>query len=99
MDYSDAQILEVMLRLGVSQADLMRAQSSQRALDALKARLKRAYKTLALECHPDRTHNDPEKAALFQLATHVVKEIETIQPHPNPRRLKWAVRIKATAMS
>lgn len=99
MDYSDAQIMEVMLRLGVSQADLMRAQTSQRALDALKARLKRAYRQLAMECHPDRTNNDSDKAALFQLATHVVKEIETIQPHPNPRRMKWAVRIKATATS
>jgi len=49
MDYSDAQIIEVMFRLGVSQADLQRAQTSQRALDALKARLKRSYKALALE--------------------------------------------------
>lgn len=96
MDYSDAQVLEVMSRLGVSQADLQRAQTSQRALDALKARIKRSYKALALECHPDRTNNDSDKAALFQLATHVVKEIEEIRPHPNPRQIKWAARIRAT---
>ena len=95
MDYSDAQIIEVMLRLGVNQSDLQRAQSSQRALDALKARLKKAYKKLALECHPDRTKDDPEKSKLFQLATHVVKEIESIEAHPDPRRVKWAAKIRA----
>jgi DnaJ-domain-containing protein 1 len=95
MSYSDAQILEVMIRLGLNQADIMRAQHSQRALDALKSHLKKAYKRLALECHPDRTEGDTEKAALFQLATHVVKEIEAIEAHPNPRRIKWAARIRA----
>jgi len=95
MDYSDVQIIEVMTRLGVSQADLQRAQTSQRALDALKAQLKKSYKRLALECHPDRTKDDPEKTVLFQLATHVVKEIEAMEAHPNPRRVKWAARIKA----
>ena len=97
MDRSDAQIMEVMLRLGVSQADLSRAQTSQRALDALKARIKHTYKALALECHPDRSNDDPEKVALFKLATEVLQEIEDIQPHPDPRSVKWAVRIKATA--
>lgn len=96
MGYSDEQIVQVMERLGVSQSDLMRAQSSERALDAIKARLKKSYKALALECHPDRTNGDPDKAALFQLATHVVKEIEAMEAHPNPRRVKWAARIKAT---
>ena len=99
MDYSDVQIIEVMTRLGVSQADLLRAQHSERALDALKAQLKKSYKRLALECHPDRTKDDPEKTALFQLATHVVKEIDAIRPHPNPRRVKWAARIKATVIA
>jgi len=96
MDYSDAQIIDVMHGLGVSQADLLRAQSSSRSLDALKSRLKRAYRKLALECHPDRTRDDPEKTRLFQLATHVVKEIESMEAHPNPRKVKWAVRIRST---
>jgi len=96
MDYSDAQIVDVMSRLGVSRADLQRAQTSQRALDALKQRVKRAYKALALECHPDRTNDDQDKAAMFKLATNVVEEIDAIRPHPNPRRVKWAARIKAT---
>lgn len=94
MDYSNVQIMEVMVRLGVCQADLLRAQTCQRTLDALKARIKKSYRKLALECHPDRTQDDADKAALFQLATHVVKEIETMQAHPNPRRIKWAARIR-----
>lgn len=99
MEFSDAQIIEVMHRLGVSQDDLLRAQSSERTLDALKARLKKPYKALALECHPDRTNNDPDRAALFQLATHVVKEIESMQAHPNPRQVKWAVRIRSMSVT
>ena len=99
MDYSDEQILEVMYRLGVSQSDLLRAQSSQRALDALKSRLKPAYRALAKECHPDKTDNDADLARLFQLATHVVKEIETMQAHPNPRKVKWAVRIRSMSVT
>lgn len=98
MDYSDGQVLEVMRQLGVSQTDILRAQSSQRALDALKVRLKRSYRALALRCHPDRTDNDPEKASLFQLATHVVKEIEATTAHPCPRRIKWAAKIKASVV-
>lgn len=96
MGYSNAQVIEVMQKLELSQAGIMRAQSSQRALDALKSRLKRAYRILALECHPDRTGGDEAKTNLFQLATHVVEEIETIQAHPNPRRVKWAARIRAS---
>lgn len=96
MDFSDAQIIEVMGRLGVSQADLLRAQSSERALDAIKARLKKAYRKLALECHPDRTGEDAGKAELFQLATHVVKEIETMVPRARTRTVKWAVRIRSS---
>jgi len=99
MGYSDAQIMEVMHRLGVSQPDLLRAQTSQRALDALKSHLKHAYKALAMECHPDRTNDDPDKAALFQLATHVVQEIESMESCPDPRAIKWAVRIRSLTVT
>ena len=94
MDYSDAQIIEVMHRLGVSQPDLLRAQSSQRALDALKARLN----PVCLRVDEVEVGDD-DLAALFQLATHVVKEIESMQAHPNPRRVKWAVRIRSTSVT
>jgi len=95
VDYSDVQILEVMHGLGITQAGIARAQLSARSLDALKSKVKRTYKALALKLHPDRTNNDVEKAKLFQLATHVVKEIESMEAHPNPRTVKWAVKIRS----
>lgn len=98
MEYTDAQIAEVMAGLGVAPEDLQRARVNARALDALRARLKKSYRKLALSLHPDRTGGDPEKARLFQLATEVVQEIERMKVEP-PRRVKWAVRIKAVTLS
>lgn len=94
MEYTNAQISEVMQRLGVDQSDIQRACSSSRACDALKSRTRRAYKKLALKLHPDKTNNDPDKAALFQLATEMVEEIKGIVPVTHPRREKWAAKFK-----
>lgn len=80
--------------LGLDRADFVHARSNGRALDAFKARVRRAYRKLVLELHPDRTGNDPEKAKLFQLATAVVKEIETMTPCPRPRRYRWAMKMR-----
>jgi len=99
MDYSDAQVAEVMSKLGVDHSDLVRAQSCQRSLEALQRRVKGTYKLVALECHPDRTGGDDEKTALFQLATHVVQEIESMKAHSHSRRVRWAVRIRSMSVT
>jgi hypothetical protein len=98
VEFTDAQIAEVMTGLGLTRDDLRRVRTNQRALDALRSRIKKAYKRLVLTLHPDRTGGDPEKAALFQLATEVVQEIEKMEAGP-PRHVKWAVRIKAVTVS
>lgn len=98
MEFTDAQIAEVMAGLGIAPEDFQRARVNGRALDALRAHVKKAYRKLALSLHPDRTGGDPEKAKLFQLATEVVQEIEKMEAEP-PRRVKWAVRIKAVTVS
>lgn len=98
MDYTDEQILEVMGRLGVTQADIVRARASEADLRDFQDRVRQAYRKLALELHPDRTGNDAYKSQLFQLATQVVDEIKSMQPIKNNRRVKWAVRLKAVAV-
>lgn len=98
MEFTDAQIAEVMAGLGVTPTDLQRARVNGRALDALRAHVKKAYRKLAFSLHPDRTGGDPEKAALFQLATEVVQEIGRMEAEP-PRRVKWAVRIKSMTVA
>lgn len=99
MEYTDAQIAEVMEGLEIDQAILLRAQTNARALDTLKRGIKKAYRKLALRLHPDKTGGDPAKSVLFQLATEVVKEIEALEVTSDPpRRVRWAVRLKARAV-
>jgi phage-related protein len=94
VEFTDEQIVTVMAGLGITQADLSRASMSERSLQALQRRVKKAYRKLVMELHPDRTNDDPDKARLFQLAGKVVEEIEKMDAHPNPRRIKWAVKIR-----
>lgn len=97
MQATDSQILEVMSLFGISQEDIRRAQTNGRALDAFKARVKKAYRQAAHQLHPDKNNNDPEKARLFQLAGQVVEEINAMRFESHPRRVKWAVRVRARA--
>ena len=58
------------------------------ALEALKERVRKNYKKLAFESHPDRTGNDPEKTERFKMATAVRDKIEKVRlrraPPPPP---------------
>jgi hypothetical protein len=98
VEYTDAQIAQVMDGLEIDQDTILRARTNARALDVLKREVKKAYRKLVLTLHPDRTGGDPEKSSLFQLATEVVKEIQAMEVTSEaPRRVKWAVRLRARA--
>lgn len=60
-------------------------EEAQTALDALRARLKRRYRELALEWHPDRTGGDKEKAARFVAVAAVWADIERLKLTRRPQ--------------
>jgi len=88
------KIQAAMSDLGVSPVDmekLRRMTSVEEAtswLDELKARVRKNFKQLAFELHPDRTGGDEEKTAQFKLYGTVKDEFEKLQvqarqvPHP-----------------
>jgi hypothetical protein len=97
--YTQAQVAEAFRHLGVTPGDLMGIRSSkslpeaQGRLKALQERVKKRWKQLAFELHPDRTQGDKVKEQLFKLLAGVVNKIEEakIQP-PRPRMRPMAVR-------
>jgi hypothetical protein len=65
-------------------------EEGQRKLIELKERVRRNYKHLAFELHPDRTDSDPEKTEKFKLLGTIRDEFEKLQlqamPQPVPVR-------------
>lgn len=55
-----------------------------RLLEALKERVRRNWKRLAFQLHPDRTGNDPQKTAHFQRLTEVREKFEQVELLPEP---------------
>jgi hypothetical protein len=101
--YSDGQIVYVSGRLGISPKALARALSNEEDLQTLKSKVQHAYKELALLWHPDRTHEDPQKSQLFQLATELathIQQLTTVGEAVTVKRAspwKFNVRVKVTA--
>jgi hypothetical protein len=102
MDYTDAQVELAFDLLGVSRHEIMRARYNARALDVLQRRVKRVYRLAALELHPDRNGDDPEKARkekMFKLVTEVADAIKHMRVEANPRQTKWALRLTAVEVA
>jgi len=50
-----------------------------KALDELKERIRKNYRKLAFELHPDRTGNDPEKTERFKALAQLWGQVEKMQ--------------------
>jgi DnaJ domain len=78
------KLREVMLALGVRPEEMVRLQqvpleTARALLEELKERVRKNYKQLAFELHPDRTGNDPVKTERFKLIGTVKDEFEKLQ--------------------
>jgi len=93
--FTPQQLQEAFGHLQVSPRDFLairQAQSLQAAqerLAELKERVKRRWKQLAFELHPDRTEGDEAKEKLFKLLSQVVKQFAEVKVTPPPRRVPF----------
>lgn len=73
---------------------------AQERLTKIQAAIKKRYKQLALELHPDRTGGDVEKTKLFSIVTEVNQKIQelslTRQPIQPRRRFIFIRQTMAT---
>jgi hypothetical protein len=85
------KIQEAMRELGVLPADVEKLQrmavfeEATAWLDELKDRVRKNFKRLAFELHPDRTGGDLEKTALFKLYGTVKDDFEKLQVQRRPQ--------------
>lgn len=101
MKLTDAQALRAMQLLNLSQEDFRSIEQAptleagQQMLAALKERMKKQFRKVALELHPDRTNNDPVKTDEFKLVAAVVDDIEKLglhRPPPRPMPVRIVLR-------
>lgn len=96
MDLSSTLVVEILGLLGVNYPSDLQAiermpfEQGTKVLADLKERVRKGYKRLAFELHPDRTGNDPEKTERFKLLAQVRDRIEqiTIQPRQAPPQIQ-----------
>lgn len=86
-----AKIQGVMRDLGVAPADVdalrrMPFEAAVKHLEELKERVRKNFKRLALELHPDRTGGDAEKTERFKVVSSIKDEFEKLQIRPVPVR-------------
>jgi hypothetical protein len=103
MDQAERQRLEKGLQaLGVTPEDFNTVQRQPTyelacaKLEEVKEKVRKAYKRLAFELHPDRTGNDIEKTELFKAVGQVKADIESLNinpPRPPPMMAPMSVMI------
>lgn len=100
MKLTDAQLQRALLLLRIKQddfTDIVNAPTmaeGQQRLAELKARVKKQFRTLAFDLHPDRTNNDPAKTDDFKLVSVVAEDLQEVElrPKPLPRQV-FTIRI------
>ncbi len=86
--YDQATVIQALKDLGVNMpTDLQVIQQTPYVqavgmFDELKKKVKKAYRRLVVELHPDRTGNDPEKEQKFKVIKYAYEEFNKLQLHP-----------------
>lgn len=97
MKPTDAQLSKAMQLLSLTPNDFRvieqapSFEAGQQMLAGLKERVKKQFRKVALELHPDRTNNDPAKTDDFKLVSAVVDDIERLafsRPPPRPQQMR-----------
>jgi len=116
--YTQAEVVKAFQHLGITEADVMGIRSApslveaNKRLQALRDRVKKQWRKLAFELHPDRTEGDEDKEKLFKLLSGVVDKLDDtkvlppMRPRPRPRRrvvwqqpIMWTDSTNATSTS
>lgn len=79
MQITRAQLDQAMRLLDVTPADIRQARLNGERLEAFKERVKRTYRSLAKQLHPDKTGGDVDKEFVFKLLTQVVAELNKLE--------------------
>jgi len=66
-------------------------EEAKKQLEALKTKVKAAFKKMAFELHPDRTGNDPAKTEKFKLVSKIKDDVEKLNVSPPQRPQPMAV--------
>lgn len=79
-------------------------EAARMALEVVKKRARKALKKLAIECHPDVTGGDEEKARRLSRATEAYRVIDDLRcepPRPPPQvvRYVWTQSYSTTTTS
>ena len=93
-----AKVQAILRDLGVSPVELealrqCSLEEGRRKLDELKERVRKNYKRLAFELHPDRTGNDSEKTEKFKLLGAIRDDFEKLQLNAQPRPMSIPVGV------
>jgi len=100
---TDAQVVRAFNMLEIRPEDFRAVEQApsfeecQLRLAALKERVNKRWKQLALTLHPDKTNNDPAKTEDFKLVSAAVDEFDKMQvgraPPPRPMPQHVTIRV------
>ena len=102
---NDAQLLRAMNMLEVRPEDFRHIEAAtsldecQQRFTTLKERVRKRFRQLATQLHPDKTNNDPVKTEDFKLVAAAVDELDKLRvgripaPRPQPQYQQVTIRV------